>query len=446
MNLPSIGRRELLAGGIAMGLTTTSVPGLAQGGRNTRFDWKLHRPEEVGMSAAGLAGVRAAVQKHINAHAIPGAVTAIARHNKLVWFEAQGVSDVEANTPMRTDTLFHMASSSKPVTAVAVLMMIEAGRLSLDDKISRFIPSFANPRVAIAPDNWQAALATPEARAAMAAQVKLVPATRELTIKDLLTHTNGLSTGGPATLVSDPQHRVGETLGAYVARLGSKPLDFQPGTRFAYSALDAFDVLLYIVQLVSKVPADRFVNERIFQPLAMTDSAYRVPAGKESRVAKVYERKDDAWKRVQPLFGTGAWDYVSGAGGIVSTVHDFMQFEQMLLNRGALNGKRVLRAESVALMATNHVGDLYKQAIPGLPALTAGRGFGLGVSVTLDPEAAKTGRGKGAFGWNGAYGTDSWADPEFDLTAAFFIQNPSIPTTYVAGADFQQAVRAAIVS
>jgi CubicO group peptidase (beta-lactamase class C family) len=446
MTSNSVARRELLGGGLALGLAAAASPVFAAGKQGARFDWKLHKPEEVGMSAAGLAGVRAAVQKQIDKHAVTGAVTAIARHNKLVWLEAQGVSDVETNRPMRTDDLFHMMSSTKPVTAVAVLMLVESGRLSLDDKISRFIPSFANPKVAVASDGWINAAASAGVAAPTAADVKLVPASRELTIKDLLTHTNGLSTGGPSTLVSDVQHRKGEPIAAYFDRVGAKPLDFQPGSHFAYSPLDGFDVLLHIVELVSRVPADVFVRERLFQPLGMKDTSYGVPAAKQSRAAKIYERKGDAWSPAAPLFGVDPWTYVSGAGGLVSTVHDYMQFEEMLLNRGELNGRRLLKPETVAMMATNQVGDLYANAVPAFKALTAGQGFGLGVAITLDPAVATNARGKGAFGWRGAYGTESWTDPDLGLTAAIFVQNPSIPATYVTVGEFQKAIRTAIVS
>ncbi|MEO7383307.1 MAG: serine hydrolase domain-containing protein [Novosphingobium sp.] len=398
------------------------------------------------MSSAGLEGVRAAVQKHIDNHNLPGAVTVVARHNKLVWYEAQGVRDPQTMEPLRKDDLFRMMSSSKPVTAVAVMMMLEAGKLSLDDKISRFIPSFANPRVAVPPEGWEKAMAYPAARTEMLAKVQLVPALRELTIKDLLTHTNGLGTGGPGTMLGNVPWAPDGDLADYVTRLGRMPLDFQPGSRFSYSPINAFDVLLRLVEITSGVPADVFVRERILQPLDMHDTYFRVPSAKMPRLVSLNEWKNDKWVPAAPLFGYGPTQYCSGAGGLVSTARDYMQFEAMLLNRGALNGRRLLKPETVALMASNHVGDLYKKAIPAFPAITAGRGFGLGVSVTLEPELAKTGRGRGAFGWNGAYGTDSWADPEFGVTAAFFVQSPSFIATMMADADFQHAVRAAIVT
>lgn len=445
----SVDRRDFMRLGAGAGAAIAAggaTSGLALTRPSARFDWTLHRPEEVGMSQAGLQGIRAAVQKHIDNHNLAGAVTVVARHNKLVWYEAQGLRDPQTMEPLRKDDLFRMMSSTKPVTAVAVMMMLEAGKLSLNDNVSRFVPTFAKPRIAVAPEGWEKAQADPSAHAQMLAKVQLAPALRELTVKDLLTHTNGLGTGGPGTMLANIQWRLDGTLADYVTRVGSAPLDFQPGSRFSYSPLDAFDVLLRLVEITSGVPADVFVRERILQPLDMRDTHFSVPAAKMPRLVTLNEWKNDKWVPAPALFGNGPTRYFSGAGGLISTAYDYMQFEEMLLNRGELNGRRLLRPETVALMASNHVGDLYKNAIPGFPALTAGRGFGLGVAVTLEPEVAKTGRDRGAFGWNGAYGTDSWADPELGIAAAFFVQQPSLPATMMAGADFQQAIRAAIVT
>ena len=420
-----IGRRNVLALGGSFAVAAAS-PLLAKPSMSSRFNWKLHRPEEVGMSAAGLVGIRKAIQNHIDSNALPGAVTAIARHNKLVWFEAQGVSDPVTKTPMRTDNLFRMMSSTKQVTAVAVMMMIEAGRIALNDKVSRFIPSFSDPKVA--------------------AGKELVAAEREITVKDRLTHTSGLGSGGAGTLLAPTKRLPADVLGDYVKRLGAQPLDFQPGSKFAYSPGDGFDTLLRIVEIVSGVPADVFVRERITQPLEMVDTSFNPSPKRLARLVKLHERKDSKWQPATAIFGNGPTKYISGAGGLMSTARDYLQFEAMLLNKGALNGRRLLKPETVALMATNHVGDLYENAIPQFKAMTAGQVFGLGVAVTLDPKAANTGRASGAFGWPGAYGTNSWADPELGISAAFFVQQPNILATFFAANDFARAIRAAIVS
>jgi CubicO group peptidase (beta-lactamase class C family) len=432
-------RRDVLKLGAVLTVGACAPRVLRGVSREARFDWTLHSPDEVGMSPSGLEGIRAAIQTNIDNKVIPGAVTAIARHNKLVWYEAQGVRDVETGAPMAKDDLFRMMSGTKPVTAVAVLLMMDEGKLSLDDKVSRFIPTFKDPKVAEAP-----------AGAKDASQVKLVPANREITIKDLLTHTSGLSSAGddlgpgPGSLVNKIERKPDDTLADYIPRLGSAALDFQPGTKWRYSPVEGFDVLLRIVEITSGKQADEFMRERIFEPLDMGDTYFNVPPEKKARVVNVYGRQGGNWKVEKPLLwevlGEDPVKYFCGCGGLFSTVHDYMQFEAMLLNRGTLNGRKLLKPETVALMSRNHVGTLFAEWIPGL---TDGHGFGLGVRIVED-EAKGSGRGIGAFGWGGAYGTETWADPELDVAAAMFIQvEPGPPDVKT---DFQQALRKAIVA
>jgi CubicO group peptidase (beta-lactamase class C family) len=433
-------RRDVLKLGAVLtaGLYAPKVLGAVS--RETGFDWTLHSPDEVGMSRAGLEGVRAALQTNIDNKVIPGAVSAIARHNKLVWWEAQGVRDVETGAPMGKDDIFRMMSSTKVVTAVAVLLMMDEGKVSLDEKVSRFIPTFKDPKVAVAP-----------AGAEDASQVELVPANREITIKDLLTHTAGLSSfgllgPGPGSLVNKIERKPDDTLADYVPRLGSAALDFQPGTKWCYSPLDGFDVLLRIVEIASGEQADEFMCERIFEPLDMRDTYFNVPPEKKSRVVNLYTGQNGNWKIKESLLGEGPFTYFCGSAGLSSTVHDFMQFEAMLLNRGTLNGRPLMKPETVALMTRNHVGSLHAEWIP---FMTAGHGFGLGVSIVED--AAKgSGRGIGAFGWGGGYGTESWADPELDVAAAMFLQllpdQGGMPPWTNVKSEFQQALRKAIVA
>jgi len=318
---------------------------------------------------------------------------------------------------------------------VAVLMMMDEGKLAIDDKVSRFIGTFRDTKVAVAP-----------AGAKDVSQVKLVPAEREITIKDLLTHTSGLSSimgligAGPGSLVNKIERKPDDTLADYVPRLGSAALDFQPGTKWAYSPLDGIDVLLRIVEITSRKSADEFLRERIFKPLDMRDTHFNLPPEKQTRLVNIYSSKDGNFKVEKHLFGEGPWKYISGAGGLFSTVHDYMRFEAMLLNRGMFNGRRLLKPETVSLMSRNNVGSLFADWIP---AFTAGQGFGLGVAIVED-RAKGEGRGVGAFGWGGAYGTESWADPELDVAAAIFIQMNPAPGNVKT--DFQQALRKAIVA
>lgn len=431
-SIDAITRREVLGLGLALGVagcapesTSEPEPTVATG-RSSTFDWKLHAPEEVGMSRAGLENVRATLQDYIDKNEITGAVGAIARHNKLVWYDAMGVRDVITRDPMRKDDLFRMMSSTKVVTAVAVLQMMDEGKLELDDKVNRFIPTFKDMKVALGPPNSKDA-----------SQVTLVPANRDITIKDLLTHTSGLSSSGEAQAVNKIERKPDDTLADYIPRLGSVALDFQPGSRFWYSPVDGFDVLLRIVEITSGTPADVFLRERLFEPLDMRDTHFNVPPEKQERVLTLYARKEGAWKVEPALFGPGPHEYISGAGGLFSTVHDFMQFEAMLLNKGTLNGHRILKDETVTLMSSNHVGALFSD---WFPLLTGGHGFGLSVRIVEDP-AKGAGRSVGAFGWGGAYGTESWADPALDVAAALFIQQPVTAVQH----DFQRALREAIV-
>jgi len=433
-----MGRRHFLGAGLSMAAGLAASKARARAGTAASFDWTLHAPEEVGMSRAGLAGVRAAMQKHIDNGDLTGAVTAIARRNKLVYFEAQGVRDVDTKEPMRKDDIFRMMSSTKPTTGVAVMMMLQEGRLSLDDKISQFIPEFRNPKVAVVDKGADIPKDPGLTGSYVIDQFKLVPAVRELTIKDLLTHTAGLATWGDAMPINQVRHLPDDTLASYTARLGSTALDFQPGSRWAYSPVDAFDVLLRIVEIVSQTPADAFMRERIFEPLEMRDTYYNLPPAKAGRLLKFYGKENGAWQRQHPYFGNGPTKWVSGSSGLLGTAHDFIQFHQMLLNKGELNGKRLLAPEFVKMMSTNQTGDLFH----GVHGDVNGLGFGLSVQITRDPVAANSGRLPGAFGWYGAYGTTTWTDPADEMTVAMMVQQ----TVETVTPDFEHAIRKAVVA
>jgi CubicO group peptidase (beta-lactamase class C family) len=400
----------------------------------SRFDWTLHKPEEVGMSRDGLNKVREVIQKNIDEKVIAGAVTAIVRHNKLVWFEAQGIRDAPSGAKMGKDDIFRMMSGTKLVVAVAVLILMDRGKLTLDNPVSKFIPEFKGQKVAVA-----------EKGAKDTKGVKLVPAERDITVKDLLTHTSGLMSSGdgpnpgPGSLVNKIERRPDDTLADYVPRLGAAALDFQPGAKFRYSAVAGFDTLLRIVEITSGKSAEEFLQENLFKPLDMKDTSFNVPEEKKDRLVSIHSSRKDGFRVERHMLGDGPRKYYSGAGGLFSTAHDYMQLEVILLNKGALNGKRILKPETVELMAKNHVGKLFAE---WFPPLTAGHGFGLGVRVVED-KANGGGRGVGAFGWGGAYGTESWADPELGVAAIMFIQMQSGPPN--VRSEFQQALRKAIV-
>ncbi|MFT3727934.1 MAG: serine hydrolase domain-containing protein [Terricaulis sp.] len=436
-------RREFLGAGVAA-LALTAA-GCATDGVSDAFTWDLRtRAAAAGMKPDFNLDLRQAVQRHVDNHDHTGVVSAVARNNKLVWYEAQGVRDVETNAPMRRDDIFRMMSSTKNITSTAVLLMMEAGKLSIDDPVSRYIPSFARQRVAIGPQGWQQAITDPGKRAELAAQVRFEPAVRDITIKDLLTHTSGLSStfglgAGPASLVNPDLHTnfATDTLANRIPQLGAFALDFQPGSRWGYSPLDGMDTLLHIVELTSDQDAESFLQKRIFDPLGMIDTHFNLPAAKQARLLKLYERKDDAWREAPAMFGNAPVKYICGAGGLMSTVHDYLQFELMRLNGGVFNGARILREDTVTLMSTNHVGALFAQ---WAPPLTDGMGFGLGVRVVVDPTRAHDSRGRGAFGWGGAYGTESWTDPALGIAACYFVQQPG----NLAVRDFEHEIAASI--
>lgn len=434
-----LGRRAFIGigGALAVGACAPRTGGLAD--KAQRFDWTLQPPEAAGMSRAGIDGIRAALQKLVDDGTVNGVVSAVARRNKLVWYDAVGYRDPNARVPMPRDGIFRMMSSTKPVTAVAVLMVMEEGKLSLDDKVSRFIPSWKNQRVAVAPPGTKDA-----------SQVKLVPLQQEVTIRHLLTHTSGITSVGfgvpefskPASLVNNTRIRIapGDTLESYIPRLGDAALDFQPGTKFDYSPTEAPDTALRIVELVSGQPADVFLRERLFQPLEMRDTGFDVPAEKRGRLIDIYGKKDGKWQVGPDILEPLRTNYLSGGGGLYGTVHDFLNFELMLLNKGSFNGRRVLRPESVDVMTSDHAGALFRAWVP---FLTNGYDFGLMVRIARDSNNAK-GQSVGAFGWGGAYGTESWAEPALDLAAAFFVQM-SQPSMTAPGV-FERAIRQAIVA
>lgn len=427
-----INRREVLKFGSILGvgaaLPSLTSPAFASSKAST-FNWKLESPERAGMTSAGIAAARAAIQKNIDAKVIAGAVTAVARHNKLVMFDAQGWADVDAQKTMRPDSLFRLASSSKVITSVAVLMMVDEGKLALEDRVSKFIPSFHGQKVDISP----ASNADP-------AKVQLVPATRDITVKNLLTHTAGLATiyrlGGFKVLPRKP----GDTLKTVIPQLGTLPLDYQPGTYWRYSPLEGVDVLLHLVELVSGVPADKFLQERIFQPLEMQNTYFMVPVERRDRLVKIYGVKDNEFESKPWLFPEDNVTYFSGAGGLISCAHDMLNFELMLLNRGSFNGRSLLKPETVTLMSRNHVGRLFAESVP---KLAGGDGFGLGVGVFED-EKTSGGRAAGAFGWRGAYGTDTWADPKLDMACVVLIQMDPGPVAPVQ--ELGRALRQAIIA
>jgi CubicO group peptidase (beta-lactamase class C family) len=404
------------------------------------------RPEDVGLSAERLQRVGELAQRHISGGSFTGAVTLVARSGRIVHHEAYGLMDLESKKPMVKDGIFRIMSMTKPVVGVAVLMMMEEGKVRLQDPISRFVPEWRNMTVGVPmpPANSRGAPG-PSAPAPSAAgrggrgapeepQYYTVPAEREVTIRDLLTHTSGL-VSGPISGYANRSVAAGpkETLADYVPRLGKVPLEFQPGTRWAYSATAAFDVLSRVVEVASGLPIDRFVKQRIFDPLQMKDTTYISPAG-NPRLVKLYSRSPDGLKPAQdPAFINGV--YFSGGGGLFSTAEDYAQFAMMLANGGELNGRRLLSPRLVELMGSVFAPD----TLPGRPR---GEAFGLSVRVVTDPVARNSFLSEGTFGWSGAFGTHFWVDRKERLIAVAMTQtsNPDFLR------DFENMVMQAVVA
>ena len=370
----------------------------------------LAKPEDVGLSSERLRRVEPIIKSHIAAKDLTGAVTLVARRSKVVQFAAFGTTDLESNAPMRTDTLFRLASMTKPVTAVAILMLMEEGKLILSDPVSKYIPEFKNPRVAVlnAPSDPRGA------------GVKLVTADHEVTLKQLLTHTAGLadgSTEGPAAGFWRDANMSGPlSLTDYSKRVGGLPLRFQPGTQWEYSPGAGFGVLGRVVEIAGGMSLDQFFRLRIFIPLGMNNTFFTIPQNRMADVAPVYAATAKGLVKQQPAAPLPAdIEFYSGAGGLTGSTEDYLRFAQMLLNGGQLDGTRLLSRKSVELMSDNAVGDLDLGNYFVEGQELKGYGFGLGVRVRKSNGASGWLGSVGDYGWAGANGTYFWIDPKEQL-------------------------------
>lgn len=399
---------------------------------------EIAKPEQTGFSSERLARIHDMVQRHIDEHDISGAVTLVARNGRVVHFEAHGLANLDAKRPMSKDSLFWIMSMTKPVVGTAVLMMMEEGKLRLTDPISRFIPEFKGMKVAVIEER-PAGTRGPAPAPGTPPAFYTIPAAREITVQDLLTHVSGLNSGGPASTaeVAKIALKAGESLADYIPRLGTTPLDFQPGTRWQYSPTAAFDTLERVVEVVSNEPFDRFARERIFDPLDMKDTTWRPSREQLARLATQYRGANGALTRIDnhPIWLNSA-TYLSGGGGLMSSAEDYLQFAQMLANRGELNGKRLLGPKTVELMSSVFVPDT-------LPGRAKGRGFGLSVQVISDHIAANTAISNGSFGWDGAFGTHFWVDPKEKIVGLFMIQ--AAGPNRLMNPDFENAVMQALI-
>ncbi len=390
------------------------------------------RPGEVGVSSERLARADAAVQRYIDKGEIAGAVIAVARHGKLVELKSLGLADLQSRKPMQTDAIFRLASMTKPITSIAVMMLHEEGRFLIDDPISKFLPEFKDAKVAVANK--------PNER--LAEGFHLVPA-EPITIRHLLAHTAGLSTGtaGPTMdLYKKMQaaRKPDEKLADYIKALAALPLNFQPGTAWEYGP--ATDVLGRLVEVVSGKTLDEYFREQIFAPLGMTDTFFYVPSAKLPRLATAYVKGEDGkLAKIPASKHESPGHFYSGAGGLAGTTEDYLRFTQMLLNGGQWNGKRLVSRKTIELMTANHIGN-----IPLWRETLGGYRFGLGFRVLSDMGKSPTLGSVGSYGWGGAYGTYFWVDPKEDMVAILMFQ--LMPYAHLnIRYDFQNAVTQALV-
>lgn len=399
-------------------------------------DYTIVQPESVGLSSERLKRMDSLIDKYVEEKKIAGAVVMVARKGEVAYFKATGLADV--GKPMERDTIFRIVSMTKPLTSTAIMMLYEEGKLLLSDPVSKFIPEFKNPKVLVP---------LPEGSPF---PYKLVPAKREIQVRDLLAHTSGIaylflndvypSPGRQMVVdlykdadITDGFCRPDEEIGDMVKRLARLPLYSHPGELWDYSL--SSDVLGYLVEVVSGMKFDKFVETRIFAPLKMNDSHFFLPKEKMNRLAAVWKsdwrgslvRADE-----KPIVSGDLWlcptdahmlegKYLAGGANVLSTVNDYFQFAQMLLNKGELNGVRLLSRKTVELMtATNHIGEFDAQFLHG-----HGWKFGLGFAIQVDREHSVDSGNVGTYEWAGIYSTRFSIDPVEEKVTIFMSQtNP----------------------
>lgn len=371
------------------------------------------RPEEVGMSPARLERLTGALQRYVDDGELAGAVALVARHGHIAYFESVGLADVERKAAMRRDTIFRIASQTKAIVSVGIMVLQEEGRLLTTDLVSKYIPAYSSTSVAVAREGGG---------------YDVVPANRPISIRDLLTHTAGIGYG--YGVAADRWQQAGiqgwyfadrnEPIGATIERIAELPFDAQPGTEWVYGY--STDILGVVIEKASGMSLAEFLRQRIFEPLGMVDTHFYLPPDKRDRLAAVYSVSESGGLERAPepgaMVGQGAYvdgprRSYSGGAGLLSTANDYARFLQMLLNGGELGGTRILSRKSVELMTADHLHDI---------AFRDGVGFGLGFSVVEDLGSRGVPGTVGEFGWGGAYHSSYWVDPAEDLIVVYFTQ------------------------
>ena len=387
-------------------------------------------PEDVGFSSERLDRITKLFQADVDKGAIPGAIILVARDGKLAYFHAIGFQDREKHIPMKTDAIFRIASMTKPITSVAIMMLAEEGKIDLLAPVSQYIPEFKDLKVGVEKTDPNTGNPT----------LSLEDVKRPMTVQDLLRHTSGLVYGPFGnTLVHQAYQQAdlfnnSQTLAEFITKLSKLPLAHQPGTAWEYGM--SIDVLSRIVEIVSGMPFDLFVEERIAKPLAMRDTAFYLSAAQAPRLAEL--QVDPATGKrpggaPQDALTKEKMKWFSGGGGLLSTAPDYAQFCQMLLNKGELNGARLLSPKTIALMDSD-------QLSPGIPRIGGyedlnpsqelAQGFGLGFAVRTQIGPNPLPGSVGDFFWAGIYGTYFWIDPQEKLFAVMMVQMPFAQSGY----------------
>jgi CubicO group peptidase (beta-lactamase class C family) len=388
-------RRGWISSSVILGAVVALSP-LAVTARQAEI--ALSPPESVGFSAAGLKAYEQALHALVDQGQLAGVTTLVSRRGKAVLFDAYGLKDAARKAPMTKDTIFRIASMTKPIVGVAMMALWEEGKWTLDDPVHKFIPAFRDLRVR--------------------SDSGLVPLQRAMTMRELMSHTAGFDVNSG---YADAGLRESDLQGM-IDKLAKLPLAAQPGTDWRYGP--SVDIQGYLVELLSGQPLDQFLARRIFEPLGMKDTGFWVDPAKVDRVTRVHTYGPDKKIMVSPTSGADPSRkprFLSGGGGLFSTTADYSRFAHMLLNRGELNGARILKASTTELMRTNVLApgvqvDLYGPKENGI-------GFGLDFAIVMDPAAANTTRGKDTFYWGGAFGTWFWVDPTNEVVVVGMIQN-----------------------
>ena len=361
------------------------------------FDFNRTDPAAAGMSAERLAAIPVRMKEFVEQGTTAGMVTIMARHGHIASFEAVGYQDLENKKPMRKDSLFRIASLTKPVTCAAIMILVDQGRISVIDPVEKYLPEYRGLKLNAcgARSGYNCSLVTPS---------------RPINIEDLMAHTSGLPAGAPEAPGAEPP----KSLAEQVSRGVKATLLFEPGTAWNYSNL-GIDILGRIIEVVAKQPFDQFLSERIFAPLNMKDTSFVVPPEKLDRMAVLYGRSAEGkLVRVEAVWGKPGTVPVP-AGGLISTAADMLQFNEMMRNKGALNGRRVLSGAAVELMTTSHTGDSKAGWVPGV-------GHGYGYEVVRGVEGMFRYNSLGSYVKGGAYRTYEWVDPQKDMDGVFMMQ------------------------